>query len=231
MPRRPGTAAPTEVEHVLSPLEPLATPTRLSDVVFERIKSAILNGALPAGAPIKDADLAQQLGVSRMPVREALQRLSRIGLVEVAASRFTRVTIVTPDLVAETREFAGHHAAVLARLTIPQLSVREAHELSRAIRDAIAAVDADSPALVATRPIYRRLAALTRNRFLAEMLADVEIAVERNLAHLDEDEAARARVRETLAELRAAVERGDADAAADAAMRQHGAADPASARA
>ncbi|WP_309068396.1 GntR family transcriptional regulator [Microbacterium sp.] len=207
---------------MLTPLEPLTTPSRLSDIVFDRLKDAIIAGAIAPGAGIKDAELARQLEVSRMPIREALQRLARIGLIEVAASRFTRVTRVTPALIRETLEFARCHAVAVVGLAVPELTPRDARELTRVIRRAIADIDAGRPALRATRPVYRRFAQVAGNRFLSEMLADVEIAIERNLSHMTESEAAREIVRETLRELRAAIERGDAAAAVDAASRQYG---------
>ncbi|MBO3665053.1 GntR family transcriptional regulator [Microbacterium sp. NEAU-LLB] len=80
---------------------------RLSDLAFERIAEAIVAGALEPGAVLRDADLAAQLGVSRMPVREALQRLERTGLVETAASRYTRVTVFTEKRIADGIEFGG----------------------------------------------------------------------------------------------------------------------------
>ncbi|WP_082542874.1 GntR family transcriptional regulator [Microbacterium sp. Root53] len=71
---------------------------RLADLAFERIAGEIIAGRLAPGETIRDSELADSMGVSRMPVREALQRLERIGLVEVEASRYTRVTHVTPEL-------------------------------------------------------------------------------------------------------------------------------------
>ncbi|WP_203137318.1 GntR family transcriptional regulator [Microbacterium sp. JZ31] len=206
---------------MLTTLEPLTTPSRLSDIVFDRIKDAIIAGSLAPGTAIKDTELAQQLGVSRMPIREALQRLARVGLIEVAASRFTRVTRVTPALVRETLAFARCHAVAVVGLAVPQLTPRDRRELARVIRQAEADIEAGRPALLATRRVYRRLAETAGNRFLAGMLADVEIAIERNLAHASADEAAAAHVRGTLQDLRTAIERGDAAAASDAASRQY----------
>jgi len=69
--------------------------------VFEEIVSAIDAGRLQPGDRVSDALLAEQLGVSRTPVREALQRLREIGLIEASASRFTRVRIVSPQDTAD----------------------------------------------------------------------------------------------------------------------------------
>jgi DNA-binding GntR family transcriptional regulator len=64
--------------------------------VFEQVLAAVHEGTLLPGQRISDSALAEQFGVSRTPVREALQRLREIGIVEASASRFTRVSAVTP---------------------------------------------------------------------------------------------------------------------------------------
>ena len=72
------------------PLEPRGAV--LGDEVYALLGEAILDGRLPAGERLRDQELAERLGVSRTPVREALQRLERTGLVEVAPNRYTRVS-------------------------------------------------------------------------------------------------------------------------------------------
>lgn len=78
----------------------LAT-SKVVTTVFEQILAAVHEGSLLPGQRISDADLAQQFGVSRTPVREALQRLREIGIIEASASRFTRVADVTPEQTAQ----------------------------------------------------------------------------------------------------------------------------------
>lgn len=57
-------------------------PTLLTDQVFAMIHASILSGDLPAGSRLKVRDLAEQVGTSVMPVREAIRRLEEIGLAE-----------------------------------------------------------------------------------------------------------------------------------------------------
>lgn len=70
-------------------------------MVFDHILNAVHEGQLLPGQRINDAEFAQQLGVSRTPVREALQRLREIGIIEASASRFTRIAIVSPLQTAQ----------------------------------------------------------------------------------------------------------------------------------
>ncbi len=78
----------------------LAT-SRVVTTVFEQILEAVHEGTLLPGERISDAVLAAQFGVSRTPVREALQRLREIGIIEASPSRFTRVAVVTPEQTAQ----------------------------------------------------------------------------------------------------------------------------------
>lgn len=80
--------------------ERLAT-SKVVTTVFEQILDAVHEGTLLPGERISDAVLAAQFGVSRTPVREALQRLREIGIIEASPSRFTRVAIVTPEQTAQ----------------------------------------------------------------------------------------------------------------------------------
>ncbi|HWR85742.1 MAG TPA: GntR family transcriptional regulator [Rhodoglobus sp.] len=64
--------------------------------IFEELLDDVHEGVLQPGERINDGELAARFGVSRTPVREALQRLREIGVVEASASRFTRIAMVTP---------------------------------------------------------------------------------------------------------------------------------------
>ncbi len=59
----------------------------LADRAYSELKQAILGGQLPPGAPLGEVELADALGVSRTPVREALRQLAAEGLVELDVER------------------------------------------------------------------------------------------------------------------------------------------------
>src|SRR5437764_7946604 len=66
------------------------------DQVYLAIRERITNGSLPRGGRVHQEDLAEELGVSRTPVREALRRLAAEGLVEMRTNRGARVADVDP---------------------------------------------------------------------------------------------------------------------------------------
>jgi DNA-binding GntR family transcriptional regulator len=57
-------------------------PTLLTDQVYAILHEAIINGELPAGSRLRIRDIAEQVGTSVMPVREAIRRLEEAGLAE-----------------------------------------------------------------------------------------------------------------------------------------------------
>jgi DNA-binding GntR family transcriptional regulator len=71
------------------------------DLVTAEIRRAVLTGALPAGAEFSIRDLAEQLGVSHIPIREALRRLEGQGLIVLRQARAASVTpLSSADLKA-----------------------------------------------------------------------------------------------------------------------------------
>ena len=77
-----------------------AAPTRLpratyASMVTERLRDSIVDGTLVAGSQLSEAELAARFGVSRGPVREALQRLIQEGLVRAEPHRGVFVPVLT----------------------------------------------------------------------------------------------------------------------------------------
>lgn len=89
----------------MTPVPASAIPSRsrelLSDSVRRRILAAILDGTLNAGERLHDDQLIGWLGVSRTPIRTALERLADVGLVEMEPNRFTRVAVPTRGCLAQ----------------------------------------------------------------------------------------------------------------------------------
>ncbi len=81
----------------IDPLAPLRAPS-VSDQVFHVLHDKILTCSLPPLSKLSEADVAQQMGISRQPVREAFFRLSQLGFLQI---RPQRATIVRPISIKE----------------------------------------------------------------------------------------------------------------------------------
>jgi DNA-binding GntR family transcriptional regulator len=91
----------------------------LAEKAFATLHDAIVTGALTSGRRLLIEELAEQLEMSPMPIREALRRLDAVGLVEHVPHRGARVTELSIDDLAEVYE---------ARLALEPLAVRHAAE-------------------------------------------------------------------------------------------------------
>ncbi len=69
----------------------------IREEVYSKILNWIMKGVFRPGEKLVDKDLAENLGVSRTPVREAFRRLEDKGFVESSASRWTRVSKISSD--------------------------------------------------------------------------------------------------------------------------------------
>lgn len=74
----------------------------LSEQIFERLRDAILDGALSPGQRLSAQELAAHFGVSTTPIRDALKRLEGDALVEIVPRRGTFVTQFSEEAVCET---------------------------------------------------------------------------------------------------------------------------------
>jgi DNA-binding GntR family transcriptional regulator len=89
---------------VSAPLEPLAAPQTLAAHTRRAVLAAIADGRLEPGGRYSVAQLAEQLGISRTPVREALLVLEREGRVRFERNKGVRVPETTAADVAEVFE-------------------------------------------------------------------------------------------------------------------------------
>lgn len=155
----------------------------LGDEVYERIGAAILDGTLAPGVRLRDGELAAQLGISRTPVREALQRLERFGLVEVAVGRYTRVAETSDRVREETAEFTAYLMGNALRIALGRCSDAELSEILVAT-DAVleAAADDDPEELFErSRALYRPVTIASGNSVLIGVIQEAAIAIRRNL--------------------------------------------------
>ena len=75
----------------------IIAPSRTTAIV-EALRRAILSGALPAGRPLVENDLAQKFGTSKTPVREALKALVGAGLVTISDYKGATVRVVDEEM-------------------------------------------------------------------------------------------------------------------------------------
>jgi DNA-binding GntR family transcriptional regulator len=105
-------------------LAPLARRT-LTDAAADALRDRILAGRLRAGMPLRQEALAAELGVSRIPLREALHRLEAEGLVTLEPHRGAMVAELPLDDVVELFELRALLESDLARRAVPRLTAAD----------------------------------------------------------------------------------------------------------
>lgn len=109
----------------------MSTATLVSD----RIRASILRGELAPGERLRQDRLAQDLGVSKIPVREALQRLAAEGLTVFESNRGFAVRTLSAAEAAEIYGLRGALEPAFLRRAIPRLSIVDLARAELALQD------------------------------------------------------------------------------------------------
>jgi DNA-binding GntR family transcriptional regulator len=120
----------------------------LRERVYRALRDALVAGELAPGERLRDQDLAARLGVSRTPVREALQRLEDEGLVETAPRALTRVAPLAAVAARESFPVVAALHALAARHGVSRLTVADIADMRGANEELAGAIAALDPATV-----------------------------------------------------------------------------------
>ncbi|MGF6205705.1 GntR family transcriptional regulator [Pseudomonas frederiksbergensis] len=104
-------------------------------VIEETLRSAILDGRIPCGTALRQQDLADLFGVSRMPVREALRQLEAQSLLNVVAHKGAVVAALVQGDAAETYELRILLESEALRRSIPLLGTNDFERAARYIEE------------------------------------------------------------------------------------------------
>jgi DNA-binding FadR family transcriptional regulator len=182
------------MSHSTTPLEALATPTRarLVDQLVEILTDAVISGRFPPGSTLPpERELADQLGVNRTSLRQALSRLEQLGLIESQQGRGTivldpvanadpnvmahLVEFAGPELMAELFEVRGGIVTMAARLAADRASSDDVEQL-HAAHAAVATATTDAERQVAEMVWFAALVEATHNRALIMLVRWVATA-------------------------------------------------------
>ncbi len=159
------------------------SPVRMSakERAFSQIQRWIIDGTLQPGEKLLDAELAETLGVSRTPIREAFQLLEMQGLVVMQPGKETRVTeIEKEDIFKLYSTLAALHA--LAAEVTAQTIVAEQIEQLRSINTSFATAIANQEvfqAMEADEQFHDLIVELSDNSYIATFNTSLQIHIRR----------------------------------------------------
>ena len=144
----------------------------LRDVVFKTLRQGILTGELKPGERLMEIHLANKLGVSRTPIREAIRKLELEGLVTMIPRRGAEVAQITEKSmkdVLEVRKVLDRLSVELACERITQEEKQQLKEACKAFEEAVAG--GDFGAIAKADVVFHDLiVTATRNMRLSQMV-------------------------------------------------------------
>jgi len=153
---------------IFDPSEPRARSR--ADFVYETLRDAISDGRIAGGERVREEDVARNLGVSRTPVREALQRLQQRGILVLGAGRGLVVAQLSHEQVIELyamREILEGSAARFAAMNATPAEIATLYQLQEQLRTA---VDDDMLHITLNRRFHQAIYEAAHNRYLMQTL-------------------------------------------------------------
>lgn len=156
-------------------LERLDPVPLLHHRVHEQLEALIVSRSIPPGARIVESDLAQQMGVSRGPVREALQLLARDGFVDLRLRQGSFVHVPTKKEVADFFDVRRALEVASARLAAEKITPEQAHDLQDVLDRGTEMLEhGDDPSKDREHVyLHAAIARVADNPLLEQMLANI----------------------------------------------------------
>lgn len=150
--------------------------------VHEHLQDEIISGRLSPGTELQEVALAESLGVSRGPIREAIGRLAAEGLVTVRPRRGAVVRALSAEEFLEAYQVREALEVMAVRLAVPKLTADDLGELQRLIDEMSALADSGEvqgffDANAAFHQLFFRTAG---NRMLADLYRQVRAQTDRH---------------------------------------------------
>lgn len=144
----------------------------LRDVVFNTLRQAILRGDLAPGERLMEIQLANQLGVSRTPIREAIRKLELEGLVIMIPRRGAEVAKITEKDLRDVLEVRASLEELAIGLACERISNEEIEKLRTALEDFEAALGSDDVTKIAETDVafHDVIFAATQNARLIQIV-------------------------------------------------------------
>lgn len=189
-------------------------PTPLRELIYQQLLDRIVKGEIPPGSPIRDTEVSQTMGVSRTPVREALLRLSKEGLLQNRHHRGFVVSDMSPDVILETYPIIWT-LETLALKSLPEVKPSRIRKLEKLNADLENRFDDPVYRIKTDDAWHRELIADCPNRRLQSIIGEMKAVVLRyEYAYMGDADLVRCSHDEHAAVIQALGEKGT-DVAAD----------------
>ncbi|MEU3748861.1 MULTISPECIES: GntR family transcriptional regulator [Streptomyces] len=156
-------------------------PTSLREQVYVELRERIIEAEYPAGTRLVEREIADELRVSRVPVREAMQRLESEGFLSVQPRRGAVVTDFGPEDAAHLFDVRENLEGLAARLAARHASPEELRELEELLARARRAAESGRlrEAVAFNADFHRAVVELSGNPLLVDLMAPLDSRLRR----------------------------------------------------
>ena len=147
----------------------------LRDVVFNTLRQAILKGELAPGERLMEIQLAQKLGVSRTPIREAIRKLELEGLVLMIPRRGAEVARISEKSLKDVLEVRLGLEELAVRIACQRITEEELEELEQAVKEFEEAMKRDDLGALAAADVkvHEVIYGSTHNKRLVQIISNI----------------------------------------------------------
>lgn len=191
----------------------------LRDVVFNTLRKAILTGELKPGERLMEIHLANRLGVSRTPIREAIRKLELEGLVTMIPRRGAEVAQITEKSMKDVLEVRRALDALCAELACERITEEEKQQLKEACAEFEKATKTKDTTIIAKADValHDIIVAATGNQRLVQLVNNLSEQMYRYRFEYIKDESQHERLIEEHRIIYESIMKKDSVAAAEAA--------------
>ena len=148
----------------------------LREIVYEELKLLILTGKISPGMRLMEEELAEDMGVSRTPIREAIRKLEKEGLITIEPRRGAYVSQISTKDMVETLEVRQNMEGLAAELAAQRMSEEDKEKLrniAKAYEEAVAAGDM-AEMIRCDTAFHHIIVEATQNKILIQMVEQLQ---------------------------------------------------------
>ena len=148
----------------------------LREIVYEELKLLIVKGKIKPGMRLMEEELAEDMGVSRTPIREAIRKLEKEGLITIEPRRGAYVSQLSRQDMVEILEVRQNVEGFAAELAAKRITEEEKIKLREIAEEYEIAVKEDDMAAMikADTAFHHIIAEATRNKILIQMVEQLQ---------------------------------------------------------
>lgn len=148
----------------------------LREIVYEELRDLILKGELKPGTRMMEIELAEDMGVSRTPIREAIRKLEREGLVTIEPRKGAYVSDISVEDMAGILDVRGTLEGLAAYLAAKNMTRQEREELietSQKFNEAL--INGNMSEMIRSdTSLHHQIVAASRNNYLLHMIETLQ---------------------------------------------------------